>query len=889
MTKYCLDFLSRNNDFYSLIATLRKIISPSILFLLIAVQPLLFTQANAADAKTVGEQKAADIRVLIDVSGSMKQNDPRNLRRPAMDLLVQLFPNETRAGVWTFGKYVNMLVPHKDVADKWRDQAASKSRLVNSVALHTNIGMALEKANYDSDIKNYPATANFKKSVILLTDGVVDISKDPDANDKERERILNKILPAYKKAGIKIHAIALSTNADVELLERLSIETDGVFAVAEDAEDLNRIFLRAFDQSSPGDRTPLEDNRFLIDSSVEEFTALVFRKQGSDATQIQSPAGQIYNAQTDGASVRWFASEAYDLITINQPEEGEWKINAEMDPENRVTVVSDLSLAIDTIDNNLYHGQVAQLNASLLESGAPVSRDEFLNLLTVEAQMSRDYTKFWQQTIPRDFDAPGIYSRKLDMLRNSGDYALTVVVDGKTFKREKTVKFTVREPFRVELAANEELGEYTLTVMADDKRLRTDAIAVTANIQLPDGSVVDEVLEYNSTGAWVYQATGQSSGKYIISVNAQGENNVGDTIDRSAGEHSLYMSVPGAPEPERIVEPVPEPVLEEVVEPEPVIEEPIVEAPVEEVVFEEIIEEPVEEKAKTNWLLYGGLVVGYLLLIGVLFIVYKKLLGGKSTEDDAEEGEQGAAEEAAEEEAPAEDDVAEELDDSLEDIDDMEMDVEDAIEDIADDAIEDTVEEVVENSAKDSAKDSTDSNDKSGDDFLDDDLSDDVMESLGDDLSTDDLATDDLSDSDSLVDDLMAEADDDLADLGLDDIAAEEVKDEALDQDALDEIDLDAMLDVDEDTPATAAAEEAKAAVEDDEDDVEINLDFDEPAGDDDIDDDIEAILAAADDKPAADESADDDDITLDLDGEFDLSSDISEEAGDDGDSKSKK
>ena len=93
MTKYCLDFLSRNNDFYSLIATLRKIISPSILFLLIAVQPLLFTQANAADAKTVGEQKAADIRVLLDVSGSMKQNDPRNLRRPAMALLVQLFPN----------------------------------------------------------------------------------------------------------------------------------------------------------------------------------------------------------------------------------------------------------------------------------------------------------------------------------------------------------------------------------------------------------------------------------------------------------------------------------------------------------------------------------------------------------------------------------------------------------------------------------------------------------------------------------------------------------------------------------------------------------------------------------------------------------------------------
>lgn len=805
---------------------------------------LLLLPASLSLAQTSTEQNQSDIRVLIDVSGSMKQNDPRNLRRPAMDLLVQLFPDDSRAGIWTFGRYVNMLVPHKDVAGSWREIASTKSRLVNSVALHTNIALALEKANYDSNEKDYPDSLKFNKSVILLTDGVVDISTDPVINDRERERILNEILPQYQAAGIAIHAIALSTNADVELLERLSIETDGVFAVAEDAEDLNRIFLRAFDQSAPGDRTPLDGNRFLIDSSVEEFTALVFRKEGSKETQIESPGGQVFNASTDGSSVRWFASEAYDLITIDHPQEGEWKINAEMDPENRVTVVSDLSLNIDPIANNLYHGQESLLNARLTESGEPVTRDEFLDLLTVEAQMSRGYTKFWQQTLPRDYDTPGVYGRKLDMLRNSGDYALTVSIDGKTFKREKTIKFTVREPFRVELAANEELGEYTVTVMADDKKLRTDSVAVTAVIGLPDGTEISKLLDTETPGVWSYHATEQTSGEYLIALTAAGENVEGEKIELGAGEHSLYMSVPGVPEPIVIAEPEP------IVEPEP-IPEPEAEPEAEDAVELEPVaeEEPAAEPSGSNWLLYAGLAVGNLLLIGVMVVVYKKLTGTKASTDDEAAAEQAAAEEPAKV-------AAEESDDDLE----LDADDETAVEESAG---EEKAGE--ENPVEDSQSE------ESGDDAFD--------------FDSDDLGLD----TDETAADIELSADDDDVDVSVVDDAEIEVED-STDADDFDEIDLDAMLDVDEEAALPEADDDS---AEDD----EINISFDDSddAGsaavedDMDLDDDIEAILADADTEDAgsdvaSSESEDDEDITLDLDGEFDLSSDISDL--DDGDKK---
>jgi len=75
----------------------------------------------------------ADVRVIIDVSGSMKRNDPKNLRQPAVELLVKLLPEGSEAGVWTFGKWVNMLIPHGEVDEAWRKSAAKKAKDINSV------------------------------------------------------------------------------------------------------------------------------------------------------------------------------------------------------------------------------------------------------------------------------------------------------------------------------------------------------------------------------------------------------------------------------------------------------------------------------------------------------------------------------------------------------------------------------------------------------------------------------------------------------------------------------------------------------------------------------------------------------------------------------------
>ena len=69
----------------------------------------------------------------------------------------------------------------------------------------------MEKTAYDMTSTQ---PSDLQKHVILLTDGMVDIDRNPDLNVRERHRILDDILPQYQQAGYKIHTISLSDNAD---------------------------------------------------------------------------------------------------------------------------------------------------------------------------------------------------------------------------------------------------------------------------------------------------------------------------------------------------------------------------------------------------------------------------------------------------------------------------------------------------------------------------------------------------------------------------------------------------------------------------------------------------------------------------------------------------
>lgn len=625
-----------------------------------------FYAAPAYSVEASMEKKLPpDVRVVIDVSGSMKQNDPDNLRRPALDLLVQLLPKDAKAGVWTFGQWVNMLVPHKPVNESWRKEAGKLAKQINSVGLYTNIGEALEKAAYDFDkLESDDFKRKYRSSVILLTDGVVDISKSPQENSQERARILEKILPVYQRAGVTIHTVALSHNADKQLLEQLAIDTGGIAAVAESADELMKIFLRAFDDAAPAEQVPLAGNKFLIDSSIEEFTALVFRKANGEPTALISPDKTRYDLSKQDADLRWHQSDDYDLITMQRPVEGEWEIIAAADPDNRVTVVSDLSLDVSRLPRNLFLGSLPNFDAMLSENGKVIDRQEFLNLMDVSVEVrSVGGTKRWRKSLSKDsVPSDGIYSASLSMLKKVGDYEAYIHVDGKTFKRSNKQLIAVREAF--ELVVEEQQGEdhaQVISLYARNSNIDMDSASSLARIKIPSGRTLIKPLVKSAQRQWQLAFTDLvEKGEYKLNIEVEGKYLDGSSFSSKQQPVSFYNEFGSEPVPvvkKNEEKEKPEQIKSES-KPDKVVEqkEPSSTKPEEESVEAPVLEEGAEEESVSSIVLYGGLVLGNLLIIALGYLAYRMVTGGgksKVLDEDEEDNadiDAGEAEETGEDE-----------------------------------------------------------------------------------------------------------------------------------------------------------------------------------------------------------------------------------------------
>ncbi len=392
--------------------------------------------------------EATDLRVLVDVSGSMKKTDPRNLRRPALRLLVGLLPEGTRAGVWTFGHRVREVVPAGPVDPRWKARARRAAAGIRSNELLTDIEKALETATRDWTGPDPDA----RRHVILLTDGKVDVGKDPGPNQASRERIRGELLPRLKAHGAAVHTVALSDDADHRLLKTLSRLTDGWSERTEDAEDLDRVFLRLFEKSAPADQVPIdEDNRFTVDASVSDMTLLVFRAPDAGPTRLVDPDGNLVAARLPRPGVSWEQERRYDLVTVEDPAPGTWRIDAKVDPDNRVMVVTNLRLAVDPLPNHHVQSQPLPVVARLEEEGATVTRPGFLELVDFSVDAARKGGE--PRTTPLgDAGEPGVYTAAVDPGEGAGVLELRVLAQGATFTREFRHSVRIHEsPARVEL------------------------------------------------------------------------------------------------------------------------------------------------------------------------------------------------------------------------------------------------------------------------------------------------------------------------------------------------------------------------------------------------------------------------------------------------------
>ncbi len=135
---------------------------------------------------------------------------------------------------------------------------------------------------------------------------------------------------------------------------------------------------------------PLLDNRFRIDYGVKEITFIVTRKPGTPSVILVRPDGsKLYVGKVTPPDVGWLALKEQDLITIRDPMPGPWQAIGEVDPDNRVRLLSNIRLETDQLPTQLYQGERVKLKSWLLIDDAPPKVGYYLTDLGMTVRLQR--------------------------------------------------------------------------------------------------------------------------------------------------------------------------------------------------------------------------------------------------------------------------------------------------------------------------------------------------------------------------------------------------------------------------------------------------------------------------------------------------------------------
>ncbi|WP_069383915.1 VWA domain-containing protein [Halomonas caseinilytica] len=419
----------------------------------------------------VPEQRP-DVRVVVDVSGSMKRNDPDQLAASAMELLVSLLPEGVSAGVWTFGERIDNPLPLDEVSAQWRERALALPPALRDYQQYTDIETALDRAA--------SAEANGWRHLILMTDGVIDLppsrGNKPDIDTASRQRLVESLAPRFADRGVVVHAIAFSDEADLALVEQLAQRTGGLAAVAKSPERLLGAFLDIIERIFPADQVPLEEgNRFVIDPSVENLSALVFHGPDDEPVTLVAPDGTRYTADTAPDDIRWQVEPHFDLIRVPDPEAGEWRLEGPVGAKSRISVTSPWRLHTSGLPTTLYRGFPVSVEAWLEhdEVGTPLP-DDLRFSVALEGDDGETLA-----SVRLDASDEGRFQGQLPAPTQTGNARLMLRAQGEGFERQREQAANVLPAIGVA----HDPGNHQLVLAAEHPRLNRGNTKIHGDFQ----------------------------------------------------------------------------------------------------------------------------------------------------------------------------------------------------------------------------------------------------------------------------------------------------------------------------------------------------------------------------------------------------------------------
>lgn len=495
-----------------------------------------------------------DMILLLDESGSMLKTDPRGARKDAANLFLRLCGGEHRVGLMGFATEVRVLTDMQAMGPgEHRDWILEEVKGVKSDGQYTDMEAALEQAL--SEIKR-TSNPDKKRAVLLLTDGEVDLDGGAPAVERSIHHIRGDLLGEYLREGVEIYCVAFSQGADRELLEYLSDASGGLCVQGDRDEELQKLFVRLFEEMAQPQFAPVENNRVMIDDSIEEATFLITHDvREEDQVRLLSPDGTSLSRKATERldHVRWFSAPRYQLITVSGPDAGEWRVRPEKDNgEDRVIILTDVELELEEFQPLARGGERRWLLAALKSDGQVVRDPNLLGRLEMEARILGEYASILPLHDDGDHGdgegGDGIFGGSFVTPRQLGTYDVEVLAKAPTLERRIIRKLSVVSRWfqiEVEREVVHPQEPLALKVYVEDKNLELEPgqhLEFKAAISHPDGreTVIPVVAVHGNLYTAVFEET-YETGEYAVSVSGEIHDSSGLAAQQTQGPQAFHV------------------------------------------------------------------------------------------------------------------------------------------------------------------------------------------------------------------------------------------------------------------------------------------------------------------------------------------------------------
>jgi len=391
------------------------------------------------------------IRVILvlDMSGSMKCNDPTDLRFTAARMFLSLLDEGDAAGIIIFSTksqpLTDGLVTIRGPADKvelvGRLKAVPADGWTDVKAVFGDVSKMLQDAR----------PGGRETVVVFLTDGRPEIRNPYTGYESDT-------LALIRSLGVPVLAIALTSAAQTPFLNRVAAQTGGLVVPADEAPDLVDAYLEILGQikdrtvigigqvSAPGS-APLRLDPAL--APYLETASFVVGKPESVAATLLGPGGKEVQPGNPGVVFALLDDPRFAVVTVASPPGGDWKFRLDGTGKVQARAIIRSRLRMKVASPQRFHeaGQPMAIAVHLTEERPDGEAVKIIGQATFSALITRpdgrqeSLDQFYDDGTHGDSQAgDGDYTRLYVNTDQSGTY--TIVVNG--WKGVVPVACTVR-------------------------------------------------------------------------------------------------------------------------------------------------------------------------------------------------------------------------------------------------------------------------------------------------------------------------------------------------------------------------------------------------------------------------------------------------------------